>query len=48
MKECMYRYHYNQRRAIIRKDRSGHRILFWVIGITVIYGAYCLTSLIRA
>ncbi len=48
MKECMYSYHYNQRRAIIRKDRSGHRILFWVIGIAVIYGAYCLTSLIRA
>ncbi|MBV5350401.1 hypothetical protein JZU71_04535 [bacterium] len=48
MKECMYSYHYNQRRAIIRREQSGRRVLFWVLGIVVIYGAYCLSTFVRA
>jgi len=48
MKECMYSYHYNQRRAIVRKDRAGQRILFWVLGVVACYSLYCLSTLVRA
>ena len=48
MKECMFSYHYNQRRAIVRKDRAGHRVFFLVIGIVAVFSVYCLTTLLRA
>ena len=48
MKECMFSYHYNQRRAIVRKDRAGQRILFWVLGVAACYSIYCLSTLVRA
>ena len=48
MKECMYSYHYHRRRAIIRKDRSGQRILLWVLGLAACYSLYCLSTLVRA
>ena len=48
MKECMFSYHYNQRRAIVHKDRAGQRILFWVLGVAACYSLYCLSTLVRA
>ena len=48
MKECMFSYHYNQRRAIVRKDRAGQRVFFLVIGIVAVFSVYCLTTLLRA
>jgi len=48
MKECMYSYHYNRKRAIIKQNRSGQLIVLGVIGIATIFSLYCLSTLIRA
>ena len=48
MKECMYTYHYHRNRAIVRRNQTGPRVLFGIIGIAALYGVYCLSTLIRA
>jgi hypothetical protein len=47
MKECMYSYHYNRKRAIIRRSRSGYFVVLGVIGVAAIFSLYCLSSLVR-
>lgn len=47
MKECMYTYHYHRNRAIVRENRMGHRVLFGILGIATLYGAYCLSTFVR-
>ena len=47
MKECMYTYHYYRKRAVVRRDRTGHKVFFWILGVAAIYSVYCLTTLVR-
>ena len=48
MKECMYTYHYHRKRAIVREKQTGRRVFFGILGIAVLYGAFCLSTLVRA
>lgn len=48
MKECMYTYHYHRKRAIVRRNRADHHLLFGILGVATLYGIYCLSTLVRA
>ena len=48
MKKCMYTYHYYRNHAVMKRNRKGHRVFFWVIGIAAVYSAYCLSTLVSA
>ena len=48
MKECMYSYHYHRNRAIIQRDQSASLICRSIIGVALLYGAYCLSTLLGA
>jgi hypothetical protein len=47
MKEFMYTYHYHRNRAVVRENRTGHHVLFGILGVAVLYSVYCLGTLIR-
>jgi len=48
MKKCMYTYNYHRKRAIIHQDHTSNRILFGILGIAALYGAFCLRTLVRS
>ena len=48
MKECMYSYHYYRKRAIVQRDQSSRLLCFGIIGVALLYGAYCLSTLLGA
>lgn len=47
MKECMYTYHYHRKRAIVRQNRAGHFVLSGILSLAVLYGIYCLSTIVR-
>ena len=48
MKECMYSYHYHRKRAIVQRDQSSRLLCAGIIGVAILYGAYCLSTLLGA
>lgn len=48
MKKCMYTYNYHRNRAIISQNQTSNRILFGIIGVAALYGAFCLRTLVRS
>lgn len=48
MKECMYSYHYHRKRAIVRRNPASRFLCFGIIGVALLYGAYCLSTLLGA
>lgn len=47
MKDCMYTYHYYRKRAVVKRSRTGSRVVFWILGAAALYGMYCISTLVR-